>query len=374
MITGKKRRSPLVVAALAVSVAATACGGGSSSEETSAAPIESDTWASHDELVEAAKEEGALKVLTSMVPEMNEALRAGFMELYPEIETEVLEQQNDEGQKTLLELQAGQVDYDILHLGKSDGFAEFFPYLAEVDLLGLVEAGVIEMPTEVINPEYPNIMASGMGLGAVAWNKNLVNDDEVPSSYEDFLDPKWKGKFMVNIEGEHFAELFEVWGEEKTLAYAEDLAANDPVWTDSDTAGLTVMAGGEYPLYLNTNFHSAYRVQLKQPDAIGIKVLDPLPASFTQLHALRKDAAHPAAAVLFLEYLMTEEAQRAHDELEPAQASLYSAEYTSMAAKMLSEAEGEISVVNWDNFEKLPEWSEKVQSAWGFPAGEVTRK
>jgi iron(III) transport system substrate-binding protein len=363
------RRSRLLLVGLAVALAVGGCSRGGTTQGGAGAGDQSKkTYASRDELVAAAKAEGQLKVLTSMVPETNAALQAGFMKHYPEIKTQVDEQQNDEGQKTLLELQAGQVDYDILHLGKTDGYAEFLPFTERIDLLAMSKAGTIKMPEGLINPHEPHIMAAGSGLGAIAWNKKLVPESEVPSSWEDLLDPKYKGQFMLNIEAEHVAELMEAWGQEKVLDYARKLAAQEPIWSDSDTAGLTLMAAGEQKMYAFVNYHSAYRVQKKQPDVVGIKLLDPVPASYTQLQAIRKDTAHPAAATLFLEYLTTPEAQGFLDELEPAQSAVLAE--GSMAAEL---TKGEkISIILWDDFAKLPEWSAMVQKEWGFPTAQVS--
>lgn len=371
-VTGKL---PAAVAGLVLLGALAACGGGSddnSADTGHAGGADIGVWKTRDELIAAANREGSLKVLTSFVEDNNKALQEDFMKLYPGIKTEVLEQQNDEGQKTLLELQAGQVDYDILHLGKTDGFAEFFPHLAKLDLTKLVKDGVIKMPLGSIHPKYPNIMASGSGVGAVAWNPDLIPDDQVPDTYEGFLDPKLKGKFMVNIEGEHFGAMFQAWGEQKTIDYTTKLAKNGPVWTDSDTAGITVMAAGEHPIYLNTNFHSAYRVQQKQPNKVHIKALDLLPGSFTQLQAIRDGAKHPAAAVLFLEFLMSAQAQEHLDKLEPVQASFLTP--TSNTAKLIAQSGAKPSIVDWDHFYDLTEWSKKVQQSWGFPSAMVKKK
>jgi ABC-type Fe3+ transport system substrate-binding protein len=122
-------------------------------------------------------------------------------------------------------------------------------------------------------------------------------------------------------------------------------------------------------MYAFVNYHSAYRVQKKQPDVVGIKLLDPVPASYTQLQAIRKDAEHPAAAVLFLEYLAGAEAQKFIDDLEPAQSAVLAE--GSMASEL---TKGEkISIILWDDFAKLPDWSSMVQKEFGFPAAVIKK-
>jgi iron(III) transport system substrate-binding protein len=130
---------------------------------------------------------------------------------------------------------------------------------------------------------------------------------------------------------------------------------------------LTVLAAGEVPLFLNTHYQSAYRLQREQPDTIGIKLLDPIPGGFSHIQALRKDARHPAAAVLFYEYLMSPEAQNFLFELEPVTASAY-VEGSEQAAIV----EGhELSILDWDSFANVSTWGDQIEGAFGFPTSEV---
>src|SRR5262245_62578456 len=66
------------------------------------------TWASHDELVEAAKQEGSLKVLTSMQEETNEVIRSGFTAKYPGIDVEITEQSGSDDRRIHLEIDAAR--------------------------------------------------------------------------------------------------------------------------------------------------------------------------------------------------------------------------------------------------------------------------
>lgn len=361
-------KTVLVAAGGALVLAACSRGGVTTADAGDASDWK--TYPSHDAIVEAAKEEGSLKVLTSLDPEGNAALQKGFMEKYPFIDAQIDEQQNDEEQKTILALQAGQIDHDILALGQKETYSEFLPHTETINLLEMIKAGTLDIPEEMINPDQPNTIAPASEIAAgVAWNKELVPESEVPSSYEDLLDPKWKGQFLTNVETRHPAALGVVWGEERMLDFAKKLAAQDPVWTDSHTAGLTTVVAGEHPFFFLTHFQSSWRLQQDHPDKLGIKLLDPVPVHLAEIGGIRKGSEHPAAALLFFEYLASDEGQRFMHELHPGKSSIFVED--SYAGKLV---EGhELAVDDWANFSQAVEWEQKVQEAWGFPTAEVER-
>ena len=345
------------------------CAGDSSSGDGNTPPSDLKTFASHEEIVAAAQQEGGtFEGLTGMDESVNEHIAKGFMAKYPFIKATVTEQPNDENERTLLELQAGQVKFDTLHGGGEGGsYERYLEFSEKYDLLTMAKNGVLDIPVEAINPKQPQTMSVGAGIGAVAWNKKLVSESEVPSTYEDFLDPKWTGKFMTNIEGTNLTLLRQVWGKEKAEKYLTDVLANDPIWTDSDTAGLTAMTAGEFPLALGTNYHSAYRIQLRDPETVGVKVLDPVPVRLTQVQLIRKGSDNPAQALLYLEYLMTPEVQGWLDEYEPAQASIFRA--GTLTEKLVHGKQ--IAALDWPIFLEYQDWATRTQQLWGFPVGEV---
>lgn len=366
-ISRSRTYAGLVAGCTALALGVSGCGG---SEKESSSGSGGATWASHEALVAAAKKEGKLNVITSLEEDVNEALVKGFTAKYPDIDLKISELENAEGQKFLLELQAGQVDYDSFHYSGDNNLDEWKPYMSDIDLGELADAGVVDIPKEAINPKSPNMMSAGTGLGVLAYNKKVISENELPATYEDFLDPKWKHKFMVQIDGDHFVELMQAWGKDKVLDYGRKIAAQDPVWTDSNTAGLTLMASGEVPMFLNTHYQSAFRLQSKQPEVIGIKFLDPIPGGYSHIEAIRKDTKSPASAVLFYEYLMTPEAQNYLYDIEPVTSSVYG-EDSKQAATV---AGRDLSILDWSTFANHAEWGKELAKAFGFPSNEVKKK
>lgn len=362
----KRIMIPLAVGTLVLAVAG--CGGGGDDGDSAEAATDVGAVSDHDALVEMANEEGSLKVSTSFTEDSIPAVKEGFEKLYPDIDLEINEQTGDDDQRILLEVQADQSDLDVLHLS-AESYVDYLPYVEEtVDILKLAKDGTLDIPEEMINADHPSTLAVGSGIGAFSYNPELMSADDVPQSWDDFLEPEFSGrKFLMDIEPTNLACMTPLWGEEETLAYAKKLGEQEPIWVRGDTNSLTQLAAGEYPLHAFSNFHSASRVAM-QSDNIEVVVLDEVPVRITQIEAIRKGAEHPAAALLFLEYTASPEVQKVLDEDEPLQSSIY-----AEGSALNEQTEGkEVSVCDWSAFEKFAEWEEAIVSEWGFPTAEVT--
>lgn len=356
---------------LCLALMITACSRGG--DDVAADTIDQSEWKtyeSHDALVEAAEKEGSLKVLTGLDDAVNQPIQEGFMKKYPSIKTSVTEGASDEAQKTILAIQADQVDFDVLEFSQPPDYPKFLPYIAPLDILKMVDAGTLDIPADMINPDSPNTVAFGSEKGAgVAWNKELVSDADVPSSYEGMLDPKYKGKFLFSVETRHVAALAETWGEARMLDWAKEIAGQDPVWTDSNTAGLTTMIAGEHPYFFMPHFSSVLRLQQEYPDKIGYKMLDPTPVHLGEVYGILKNADHPAAALLFFEYLASEEAQGFMGDLHPEYSSIFADKAGNDAVLVGTDA----AITGWDSMSDLVRWDQEILDAWGFPTAEVSK-
>lgn len=64
------------------------------------------------------------------------------------------------------------------------------------------------------------------------YNSKLVPAKDVPKTWEDLLDPKWKGKIGVINSTHHWGRLAAgAWGDEKTLDFVKKLSAQKPLLT-----------------------------------------------------------------------------------------------------------------------------------------------
>jgi len=131
----------------------------------------------------------------------------------------------------------------------------------------------------------------------------------MPKTYEDLLQPKWKGgKISIDTEGhELLTGLRHVWGKAKAVAYLQSLAAQEPVRGRGNNARIELAAAGEFPLVLAFT-HTAEAIKQKG-GPIDWTNLEPVVVQVDSL-MLGAHATHPNTGKLFIDFLLSEEGQR----------------------------------------------------------------
>ena len=141
---------------------------------------------------------------------------------------------------------------------------------------------------------------------APAYNTKMLKQEELPKSWEELGDPKWKGKMMVPSYADIWTYLSAELGVAKVTQMVQRIAALNPIY------GLygqiqTRLGAGEYPLV--AYFHSSGIDQLKRQGA-PVEFVNVAPIMVSgDLNAVVKGAVHPNAAILFAAFSVTSEAQ-----------------------------------------------------------------
>jgi iron(III) transport system substrate-binding protein len=138
----------------------------------------------------------------------------------------------------------------------------------------------------------------------LGFNTEKVKKDEAPKSYDDLLDPKWKGRMSLDQTDFHlFGTLFEYWGREKTLSYFRRLADNDPSMRRGKTLQAQILGAGE--VHIAPWLYGYRPLQMKREGApVDIALLQPVLSVPTYL-LLAKNATHPHSAALFLDWALS---------------------------------------------------------------------
>ena len=86
-----------------------------------------------------------------------------------------------------------------------------------------------EAPAEHFSPDAYLAVVSFIPR-VIAYNARSRPAERIPKTWQDCLDPYWKGKFMVHARAHPFVGLWPAWGEEKTIQFVKRLKENQPIW------------------------------------------------------------------------------------------------------------------------------------------------
>jgi iron(III) transport system substrate-binding protein len=172
--------------------------------------------------------------------------------------------------------------------------------LQQVDL-----PAAADLATEAIQPHHEWI-GTRYNIFVAAYNTRLIAGSALPKGYDDLADPRWKGKLGIEADdSDWFGAVVEALGEERGLKLFRDIVATNGV---SVRKGHTLLANlvvsGEVPLAISAYFYKV--AQLKGRGApIDAQAIAPVVARFEGAGVARR-APHPFAAVLFMEFMLTE--------------------------------------------------------------------
>jgi iron(III) transport system substrate-binding protein len=158
----------------------------------------------------------------------------------------------------------------------------------------------------------------------IAYSKAAVKPGEI-RNYEDLADPKWKGRVCMRSSTNVYnlsllGALIDHMGEPKAEAWAKGVRANlalDPKGGDTDQ--LKAVAAGQCDVTISNQYYYARLLRSDKADErqIGEKLAIVFPNQSTWgTHVnisgagVMKNAPHREAAIKFLEYLASDDAQR----------------------------------------------------------------
>ncbi len=275
-------------------------------------------------LYEAAKTEGQVVWYTTLIINVGvRPLVAGFEKKYPGIQVRYSRAESGPtATKVLTEARAGKVQADI-----ADG-TDSLPPLKRAGLLAkYTPASADRYPAEFKDPEgyWDPVLVY---FQTPAYNTKLIRKEEAPRTLQDLLDPKWKGKMAWTTSRGAGAPTFigtvlTSLGEDKGMAYLQALSKQGIVSVNVSARALVEQcATGQFPIVLQIFNHHAAMDRAKGAPVDWIK-LDQISAPM-QVAALLKDAPHPNAGKLFLDYMTSEEGQSilAKADLLPAMPSV----------------------------------------------------
>ena len=148
-------------------------------------------------------------------------------------------------------------------------------------------------------------------LIVMSYNSNLLPSGQLPKTWKDLLDPKWKGKLVTAHPGysgsiaTYVLSLVNLYGWD----YFKQLAQNKPFLTQSVHDPAQVVASGERMVGANGAEYFLYS-QRKKGNPIGIVYPQDGVPLVVSPSAITSFAPHPTAARLFTDFIFTKDIQQ----------------------------------------------------------------
>lgn len=258
-----------------------------------------------DRLVAAAKKEGALTLYTTIAEKDLPILVKPFETKYG-IKVNIWRAGTDKVlQRTLAEAAAKRHDVDVVHMGSPELEA-----LSREKVLQPVRSPAYRQLLPGSVPSHQQWAATLLSVWVQAYNTNLIRKEDLPKTYLDLLDPKWKGKLGIEAKNQDwFATVVGLTGGgDKGLQFFRDLVARNGISPRKGHTLLTNMVvSGEVPMALTVYNYMPEQAK-KKGAPIDWFALEPAVARSNAI-GVALHAPHPAAAVLFHEYMLTEAQQ-----------------------------------------------------------------
>ncbi len=271
-----------------------------------------------DSLVAEAKKEGQVIFLSTLPPSARQALAEGLKAKYG-IDIEWVTGRGSElAEKLRVQRQAGLYQADLFMAGSEVPATSLKPggYLDPIDkLLVLPEVADVKSwyggQLNWVDKEKRYVFINSLYPGqTLAVNTEMVKPGDI-KSWRDILDPKWKGKIVINdpTAPGNGARWFGVVGTViMGLDFMRELAKQEPVFSRDQRLPVEWVARGKNAIVLGPQVPTVTEFR-KAGAPIGWVV----PSEGTYLSggstslSLINQAAHPKAAQVFINWLLTKE-------------------------------------------------------------------
>jgi iron(III) transport system substrate-binding protein len=264
-------------------------------------------------VIDAAKREGKLIWWTSGSANDSRSLIKKFNERYPFVQVEIWTAAGEDvSEKIWAEHNANRHGWDV-SLG-----ADIQLHYAEWVKRGIVEKlqadGLKEIPARAKDPNGYWAQMGG-NVTVPAYNTNLVSPKDAPKSWEDLLQPKWKGKLGLHIDPRNWQVLSQPdgWGKEKVVNYITRLAQNKPQLIRSNTQNVALLLAGEFPIAVNVFLYRVLQAKSKGAPVEWARI-NPVIISGSAFIKSKK-GPHANAGHLWLDWIFSPEGVKSVDEL-----------------------------------------------------------
>ena len=256
-------------------------------------------------LEKGAKKEGKVVLYSSMI--VNQAIRPildGFKKKYPYIETQYHRSASRKMlSKVGAERRANALQADVLELGGGGPAA--------------IKMGALEPFYSPVQKEYPADFQSPLWSAirfttyGMVYNTKKLKEAEVPHSYAELLNPKWKGRIAWRAGSETgdslvIANMLKSMGMKKGTEYVKKFAKQKIINLKISARTIVDRVGqGEYDMCFGCSAHHPLISKLKGAPT-DVVMIEPVPVNVAAVYLL-KGAARTHAAMLLIDFMISKD-------------------------------------------------------------------
>ena len=193
----------------------------------------------------------------------------------------------------------------------------------QMSLENILQLHEQKLTLDQVPPEaaaYPANLKSTYWLAAdliiitAAWNTNSVKKGDEPKQFDDFADPKWKGKLigeprdvelLIGLARHKFNN------DEKAISLIKKIAANNVEFHKGHSDLAELLVAGQAAACITCYAHH-YPPRIKKGAPVGYMLTEGI--ATINATALAKGAPHPNTAWLFARWSASEEGQKVYAE------------------------------------------------------------
>lgn len=256
-------------------------------------------------ILEGAKKEGKLVLYTGMDTDEASLYTKEFSKKYPFIKPEIFRSSGEKVQaRFLVEHRAGVHSADVFQT-------------SIIQVYQLKNSGLLAKYVSEEAAVYADGFKDPQGHWTafyqipyvIGYNTRLVAAKDAPASYDDLLNPKWKG--LIGLETEEyqwFYHLLQIMGRDKGLDYMKKFAGQNLQMRKGHTLLAQLVAAGEIAIATVVYSNRVERMKASGAPVEWVRFKGPTITAINAI-AIPEKAPHPNAARLFVDFVLSKEGQ-----------------------------------------------------------------
>jgi iron(III) transport system substrate-binding protein len=256
-------------------------------------------------LIDGAKKEGALSIYTSAQTDDIGALVAGYEKKYG-VKASVWRAGSEKVlQRAVTEARANRHVVDIVETNGPE-----LESMSREKVFQAIKSPVLaQLIPQALRP-HGEWVGTRLNVFVQAYNTKLVKREELPKTWDDLLDPRWKGRLGIEAEDQDWlsgvvADLGEARG---VKLFKDIVAANGMSVRKGHTLLTQLVASGEVPFALTVYNYKAQQLKEKGAPIDWMSIGTPI--ARPNGIGVARNAPNPHAAILFFDYELSEEGQK----------------------------------------------------------------